>query len=231
MNKPAKIWVSQSLPRGRETATDYAGLGLETVVSPLLTAKPIKPAPPEADRNTLLIFTSRNGVQTYADACDQRANPVICVGAATAELASSVGFVHVKSADGDAQDVVRLVLATVPRSQILRHCSGKHVQGGIAEQLSEAGYQIERVIYYETSSAPRLDVDITEVEYVALYSPRGASAFVNLVKGEPVAHLTTLSISAATDTVLEPLGLANRLIADTPDQAAMIEALRSHFSG
>lgn len=230
MSSRSKIWITQSLPRARDTAKDYADLGLEPIISPVLQISPVTPPPISPDSRALLIFTSRNGVRAFAETSNERANPVICVGAATAELARSVGFVHVRSAEGDAQDVVKLVLKTVPRSQTLRHCCGKHVQGGIAEQLSEAGYKIERVIYYEASPAAQTDVDLRGVDYVALYSPRGASAFVDLLKTKCAAHLTTLSISAATDSVLEPLGLANRLIADTPDQAAMINALRSHFS-
>ena len=218
------------MPRARDTAKDYADLGLEPIISPVLQISPVTPPPTSPDSRALLIFTSRNGVRAFAEACGERSNPVICVGAATAELASSVGFVHVKSADGDAQDVVKLVLKSVPRAQPITHCCGQHVQGGIAEQLSEAGYKIERVIYYEASPAARTDVDLKGVNYVALYSPRGALAFVDLFKTKRAAHLTTLSISAATDQELEPLGLANRLIADTPDQAAMIKALRSHFS-
>lgn len=178
----------------------------------------------------LLIFTSRNGVQAYAATCSERANPVICVGDATAQLARSVGFVHVTSAQGDAQDIVKLVLKTVPRSETLRHCCGKHVKGHLAEQLSEAGYQIKREIYYSTSPVKRLDVNVENLEYVALYSPRGASAFLDLVKQGDVSHIITLCISEATDAVLEPLRLSRRLIADTPDQTAMVKSLRTHFS-
>ena len=142
-----------------------------------------------------------------------------------------MGFVHVRSAEGDAQDVVKLVLKTVPRSQTLRHCCGEHVKGRLAEQLSEAGYKIERAIYYSASPVDQTDVNLGGVKYVALYSPRGALAFSDIVKEEAVSHITALSISEATDALLEPLSLAGRLIADTPDQAAMVKVLRSHFSG
>ncbi len=178
-----------------------------------------------------MIFTSRNGVSAFAETCSKRANQVFCVGNATAELARKVGFVHVRSAEGDAQDVVKLVLKTVPRSQTLRHCCGEHVKGRLAEQLSEAGYKIERAIYYSASPVDQTDVNLGGVKYVALYSPRGALAFSDLVKEEAVSHITALSISEATDALLEPLSLAGRLIADTPDQAAMVKVLRSHFSG
>jgi uroporphyrinogen-III synthase len=226
----AKIWVTQSLPRGRETAADYARLGLEPIVAPVLQISPVTPTPSDPDSRALLIFTSRNGVEAFAKACARRANPVICVGDATAELARSVGFVHVRSAEGNAQDVVKLVLKTVPRSQPLRHCCGEHVKGRLAEQLSEAGYKIERAIYYSASPVDQTDVNVGGVKYVALYSPRGALAFSDLVKGKDVSHIRSLSISGATDAVLEPLSLKSRLIAETPDQAAMVKALHSHFS-
>lgn len=230
MSKRAKIWVTQSLPRGQETAAEYAELGLTPIVSPVLQISSVTPAPSPPDKHTLLIFTSRNGVQAFAESCSERSYPVICVGDATAELARSVGFVHVKSADGDAQDVVKLVLKTVPRSQTLLHCCGKDVKGRLVEQLSKAGYEIERVIYYAAMPVKQIDIEIDDVDYVALYSPRGAAVFANLVKTKNVSHLSALSISPATDAHLEPLGLTRRLIADTPDQTAMIKALRPHFS-
>ena len=140
MNKRPKIWITQSLPRARETAKNYADLGFEPVVSPVLQILAISPAPSPPNNNTLLIFSSQNGVRLFAETCVERTNSVICVGDATAELARSVGFVHVRSAEGDAQDVVNLVLTSVPRSQTLRHCCGKHLQGGIAEQLTAVSY-------------------------------------------------------------------------------------------
>jgi uroporphyrinogen-III synthase len=96
--------------------------------------------------------------------------------------------------------------------------------------LTEAGYQIERVKYYEAFPLTQLDVDIKKVVYVALYSPRGAANFVNLIQKKDVGHLTTLSISAVADAALEPLRLQNRLIAEAPDQSSMLAALRSHTS-
>ncbi|WP_416877805.1 uroporphyrinogen-III synthase [Litorimonas sp.] len=225
-----KIWVTQSLPRGRETAADYARLGLEPIVAPVLQISPVTPVPSDPDSRALLIFTSRNGIEAFANTCSERANPVICVGDATAELARKVGFVHVRSAEGDAQNVVELVLKTVPRSQPLRHCCGEHVKGRLAEQLSEAGYKIERAIYYSASPVDQTEVKLGEIQYVALYSPRGALAFSDLVKGKDVSHMRSLSISGATDAALEPLSLMSRLVAETPDQTAMVKALHSHFS-
>lgn len=231
MNSRPKIWVTQSLPRAQDTAKDYADLGLEPIVSPVLIPTPITLAPPSPEPQTLLIFTSRNGVRAFADMSKGRANPVICVGDATAELAKSVGFVHISSAGGDARDVVKLVRKKVPRTQSIRHCCGQHVKGRIAEQLKETGYNIERVVYYVASPVTETEVDVTDINYVALYSPRGAASFVNLVTSKAVSHLIALSISPATDKALEPLDLRSRLIADRPDQNAMIAALRSHISG
>lgn len=230
MNSRPKIWITQSLPRARDTAEDYAELGLEPVISPVLEISPISSPPAPPVKSDLLIFTSRNGVSAFAETCSKRANEVICVGDATAELARKVGFVHVRSAEGDAQDVVKLVLKTVPRSQTLRHCCGEHVKGRLAEQLSEAGYKIERAIYYSASPVDQTDVNLGGVKYVALYSPRGALAFSDFVKGKDVSHMMSLSISGATDAALEPLSLKSRLIAETPDQTAMVKALHSHFS-
>lgn len=229
MSERAKIWVTQSLPRGEDSAKDYIELGLDPIVAPVLVMEPVSPIPPLPDKQTLLIFTSRNGVSAFAAMSNQRVNPVICVGHATAEMASAVGFVHVSSAGGDAQDVVKLVLRSVLRSQPIRHCCGKHVQGRIAEQLTDAGYQIERVRYYAASPVAKAGVDITKVNYVAIYSPRGAASFVDLVKGKEINHLTTLSISPAADAALEPLSLKNRLIAKAPDQRSMLAAIRPYI--
>lgn len=226
LNNKQKIWVTQSLPRGNDSAADFKSMGLNTISSPLLNivinCDMIETPKPQ----THLIFTARNGVRAFAQRHAARDYPVICVGDATAKLALDVGFTDVTSAGGDASDVVDLIEKTVPQTQPVLHCAGRHVRGEIVETLCEKGYQAKRVEYYASKPVETLPLDVSDVNYIAFYSPLAAKTFTALVDDVDVSHIKTLSISAATDAPLRAVNLAHYFIAASPDQNAMINALK-----
>lgn len=225
--KPKKrIWVTQSRPRGKDSAADFEAIGLQAVSSPLLNIVVNSDMIDEPSRDIHLIFTARNGVRAFAQKHDARDYSVTCVGDATAELLNEHGFKDVKSVGGEAKDVIDWIVKTYPKTQAIHHCAGRHVRGRIVETLKDAGYNAERIEYYASVPVTELPVDIEDFDYVALYSPLGAETFASLIKTMDVSNLTSLSISQATDEALGGTNLATRLIANTPDQAAMMAELQ-----
>ena len=226
MSNAPRIWVTQTVPRAYDSAKAFEALGLEPVVSPLLSvvmhdeyiSKPIK--------DSCLIFTARNGVRAFAEKHSERDFPVITVGSATAELARNYGFEDVQSADGTALDVIDLIAKKYSKSTQIRHCSGRHVRGRIVERLLKKGYNAERVEYYASKPVTHYDIDLAEISYVTFYSPLGADTFAKLYSQNETGQLKALSISLATDKALCGINFKKKLIADTPNQAAMLAKLR-----
>ena len=66
-------------------------------------------------------------------------------------------------------------------------------------------------------------------DYVAVYSPLAANNLAQLLALHNVERLTSLSISANTDDGLAGSGVGRRLIANSPNQAAMLATLRLDF--
>lgn len=221
-----KIWVTQTLPRAVESAKGFKALGLEPIISPVLeitfSDKTFSAPNPE----TALIFTSRNGVRAFCAKHEARAYQVFCVGEATAQLAKAYGFADVISAGGNAADIISLVSRTLPKQTPVLHCAGRHVRGFVTESLEGLGYQASRLEYYASSPVEPLNMAISQIDYVALYSPFGADVFSKRVARQDLSNLTSVSMSGAVDEVLRGLTLKTRLVASHPAQSEMLQCLR-----
>ncbi len=67
------------------------------------------------------------------------------------------------------------------------------------------------------------------VDFALFFSPRTAAIFARLADqagiAEAMQRVTAISISAAADAALDPLRFRERLVADRPDQPALLAAL------
>ncbi len=218
------IWITRTLPGAHKSGANYASLGLACIISPLLALAPAAQMPPRPDKKALLIFTSQNGLNSFCDFTSSRDWPLVTVGDETAEQARTLGFKDVRSAAGTASDIIKLIKSNVPMSQPIIHCAGQHVRGNITKELGAAGYSIRRDIYYETHPVLKLpNLDVTKLNYIALYSPLAAKTLRVLTSD--LSTVTTLSISEATDEALGNLKCQSRLVAKSPDETAMLALL------
>lgn len=211
------IWITRTQPAADESAKVWQQAGFNPLVSPLLTVEPISHDPlPE---HAILIFTSKNGVDHAGPALNRRA---ICVGDATADYARAAGYQDVISAAGTSHDVTTWIIENLGKDKPLIHVSGRHIRGQISEDLSAAGYDASRVIAY--ASTPNLVRPEEEFEWIALYSPLAAETFAKLMSDHDLAHVKAASISVATNAALGGLNLKGRLIADQPNELALVRA-------
>lgn len=221
-----RIWITRSLPFGRETQARLAAKGYEAVAAPLLTLRRLDvPDLPLKDEH--LIFTSRHGIEALAALTAARHWPCICVGAASAREARRAGFTQVHAAGGTARDVIAWVQANWPEAANILHISGRHHRGDIIETLMAAGYkQARREVYYDMipvrrdpRAQPRPDDDVW------LYSPRGAAALAAL--GLDTRHMRFISLSADIDAALGDIACQARIIAEKPNELSLFAHLPS----
>lgn len=218
------IWITRTVPAAHKSAQAFAHLGLAAAIAPLLLISPPEAMPAIPPKDALLIFTSANGLDAFCGLTDARHWPVITVGAQTAAQARKAGFTNVSSADGTSKDVTALAKSSAALSTPIIHCAGPHVRGSISEDLSAAGYQARRDIYYRSTPVQNLPkIDLTKLNYLALYSPLAAKTLAGFKPN--LCAVTVLSISAATDTALGDLKAKSRLIAKAPNEAAMLDLL------
>ena len=214
-----KVWISRTQPAADESAVVWRAAGFDPLVEPLLEIQSV--AHVSLDKNEVLIFTSKNGVDHIA--CDgQRA---ICVGDATAVHARKAGFTDVVSVDGTSADVTHWVRANLKPPQSVTHVSGWHIRGSIIEDLQQDGYEARRVKVYR--SVPMSVWPETPAAYVALYSPLAAQVFADLTKGSALTGLSAVCISQATADEVAGLKLKSVLIAARPREDELIMAAKS----
>ena len=104
-----RVLVTRPLDDARATEARLKSRGHEAVVVPLLQVK--FHDGPEIDLSGVqaILATSANGVRAFAQRSARRDLPVFAVGPQTARSAKLAGFSDVKSADGDAADLAKVV--------------------------------------------------------------------------------------------------------------------------
>jgi len=219
-----RIWITRTLPSAHKSAANFAHLGLACAIAPLLKVSPTPDMPTRPHKDTVLVFTSVNGLNWFCQFTELRDWSVVTVGDETAAQAKAKGFKAVQSAGGTSADVTALIKSNFPVTQAITHCAGQNFRGTIIEDLVAAGYSARRDIYYQThpvSGLPRMD--LPKLSYVALYSPLAAQTLASFKPD--LAHVTFLSISRATDAALGNLKCQSRLVAKVPNETAMLALL------
>lgn len=164
-------------------------MGLEPVVAPLFTVRPLEWEPPQGPFDAILL-TSANAARHGGPQLGQFASlPCYAVGEATAEAARAAGFQRVTSGPSDGAAAVEMMSETNVR-RALHLCARDHIP------LSHSRVEIKRRQVYaseavETSFDPLPDV------LVLLHSPRTATRFAQLVADRSAFRIAAISQAAA----------------------------------
>src|SRR5262249_37259486 len=136
-------------------------VGEEAVIEPCLT---IVEDPdgrarlaPALEGAEALLFTSTNGVTSFAASSERRDFRAFAVGEGTAVAARQAGFTEIESAQGDVEALAALVAARLrPDQGPLVHASGHIVAGDLAGRLGRLGFKVRSVPLYRADAADAL---------------------------------------------------------------------------
>jgi uroporphyrinogen-III synthase len=184
-----------------------------------------------------VLITSPNAARAVAAhhrKAELIALPVFAVGRRSAQAAGAAGFSRVESADGDAQDLVRLVAArTAPG--LLLYLAGQDRAADLADGLAARGFTTHTAVVYravavsEFPPAIRAALAAREIDGVLHYSARSAQAFVSAAAtaGIDVNALNTrhYCLSAQVAGVLRQAGVTDLAVAPHPDEPALFGLL------
>ncbi|MEC4594974.1 uroporphyrinogen-III synthase [Nitrospirillum amazonense] len=229
----ATVLITRPQPEADRTAAAVAALGHDVLIDPLLTVEDMDVAlPPHVQA---VLITSVNGVRALARQGAPRTWPLYAVGDRTAVAARELGFTTVRSAAGDADDLVRLVAAeTRPEAGLLLHAAGADVAGDPAGALAAQGFTARRLVLYRAVAADTLLPGVRDalvagaVDHVLLFSPRSARTFVNLAVqgGADLGAVSALCLSPAVAGALGDAPLFRHVaVAAHPNQAALLDLL------
>jgi len=237
------VLVTRPHPDSEITAEALRGRGFEVLLAPMLRFEPLAFSDDAEVDYGAVIATSANAlraIEPQLAASRLTKLPLFAVGERTASLARKAGFSNVIAAQGDAAGLRDLVLECVraralKKASVLLYLAGADLSRDLAGELGERGFSVVTQTTYRmipVASLPRAVCDAfagNAVEAVLHYSRRSARAFLEAVRADGV-EISALAIphcciSPAVATILRDAGANQVMVAASPDEKALFEAL------
>ena len=192
---------------------------VKSVISPVIEVVSLPVDLPSYDE---VILTSANGVAEAKRLGVKAGTRAWCVGQRTAKLALEAGLEPI-SADGDADDLVELILSQTTAT--LCHIRGVYSRGQVAARLIAQGRVCKEAIAYDQRDIPPTEAALhalagTDPIVLPLFSPRSA-LLIPAVQQAPV-HVIAMSSAVAAEVA--DLGADTVTIAENPNFEAMLAA-------
>lgn len=231
-----RILVTRPSGDGEATAELLRARGHEVLLAPLMAIRFHDGGEIALGGVQAILATSANGVRTLARRTKRRDVPLFAVGRQTAQEARTHGFVAVLSADGDGADLAKAAIGWAkPQDGALLHVAGSNTKGDLAAALTASGFDVRTAALYDAVAADALPDEAVQairsgaLDAVLLFSPRGARVFAALAAGLDCSAVTAVCISEAAAKALDGLALRAVLVADRPDQDALLARLEPHL--
>ena len=136
-----------------------------------------------------IIFTSANAVKFLNTKKIDKNCLCFCVGNSTEKKARSSGFQNVIAAEGNVENLKELILQNFNnKNGKLVYVSGKKITIDLDKQLLKEGYDIKRIINYQTSHNENFNEDFVKglklsmPDIVYIYSQNSAINFLKFIK-------------------------------------------------
>ena len=237
------VLVTRPHPEDEATAAGLRARGYEVLRAPVLRFEPVAFSDDEDGHYGAVIVTSANAVRGLAPHLKDSKLlklPLFAVGEHSADAARGAGFENVTTANGDAGSLRDLVLARVKtralkKTSPLLYLAGADLARDLAGELGERGFTVVTHTTYRMSPVPSLPYAVCDafaangVEAVLHYSRRSARAFLDAARSGGV-EISALAIpqcciSAAVASVVRDAGATQVMVAASPDENALFQAL------
>jgi uroporphyrinogen-III synthase len=217
----------------RRTAEKLAEMGFACVLSPVLEIVATGAKAPTEDFDAVIV-TSAKALEHGDQSESLRRLPLFAVGARTAALAERGGW-RVAGVAPESAALLPVILERRPSPSRLLYLAGRQRRETIETALRRAGREVFALETYDAREAAALTREAAEglahgeLSAALHYSPRSAEIFLRLVlrdnlvtAARALAHFT---ISAETASAIGPLGASRTLVADSPDEDALLRRL------
>jgi uroporphyrinogen-III synthase len=228
-----RILVTRPQPDGERTAAALRAKGHDVLLAPLMQVRPIPAV--LAGNWSAVIITSANALRvlTAAQLAPLLKLPLYAVGERSADAAREAGFSNVRSAQGDANALIRLIDERYANESAPHlYLAGVDRAADIEGALAGKGIKVTTVEVYRTMTTgfpPELIavIERNRLDAALHFSRRSAE---NFVIGAKTAGLLPQSLAlkhlCLSAQVAEPLaGAADVTIARRPDEASLLGLL------
>jgi uroporphyrinogen-III synthase len=233
-----RVLVTRPEAEGERTAARLRALGHEVWLAPLLRIEPVTDLAFGPGPWAGVAFTSANAVRAVAShprLAELATLAAYTVGTRTREAAAAAGFARAFSAEGDVEDLVRLVETHAGSILPILYFAGSERAGDLAAALAPTGRSVEPVIAYRARIMSDFDADVRDaiahrrIEAVLHYSARSAAAFLAAAEAtglmEFAKNAKHFCLSAQVAAPLTAAGARNVSIAAEPNENALIDLI------
>jgi uroporphyrinogen-III synthase len=237
------ILVTRPHPDNEATAENLRARGHVVLLAPVLKFEPVAFHDESEVGYSAIIVTSANAIRAVAPLLpdlDLLKLPLFAVGEHTAAAARDTGFTEVIVAGGDAAALRDKVMQSardkvLKKKSTLLYLAGADLSRDLGSELGAQGFSVVTQTTYRMAQVMSLPRDVCEgfaahgIEAVLHYSRRSARAFLDAARAEGV-EISALAIpqcclSETVAAVLRDAGASQVLVAATPDENALFDAL------
>jgi len=231
-----RILVTRPPPDAKRTAAALRARGHEPILAPLFNIETIPEADWGAGPWTAVLVTSANAVRAiagHARLAELEGIAAYTVGARTAGAMREAGFANVTSANGDVNDLAKLVAIQIEPPGRLLYLAGEERSGDLAGMLRAKGFAVHTVLVYRAAVVESLPAEAVAalaagLDGVLHFSRRSAEAYVNAARCAGLADQSLrepvqFCLSARVAEPLQRAGAAKIRIAARPDEAAFLD--------
>jgi uroporphyrinogen-III synthase len=240
--KPLHALITRPEADAEKLAAKLSTYGIACICEPMFHIHPILATKPEwtaiaEEPIQAIIATSANAVHVFAGQFTKRRSiPLYAVGDATAEAARGYDFLEVISAEGDVEDLKKLLLEECdPEGGKLVYVKGSVTIGNIEEALKRKKFDITSIVVYEAipvdgfSIFARTALQEHTLDMVLFYSPRSAILFETLLEKyklvEAAKHLHAFCMSKQVAESFKGLEWAKIHVAKAPNSESLLELI------
>ncbi|MEQ1789303.1 MAG: uroporphyrinogen-III synthase [Rickettsiales bacterium] len=157
-----------------------------------------------------VLITSKHAVQALAMLTELRDMFLLCVGEATANIATQLGFDRVSVAGGTVDGMVDYILDCYDEDSRFLYVSGEDVSVDLGEILGVRGMQVARVVVYDAVAAQSLSDVLVEqlrrghIDALTFFSTRTANIFLSLAKKSGIfSTLEKIDVFCLSESIAE----------------------------
>ena len=215
------------MPESEALGQKLSVLGLDVIIDPLMAVNSISLIDCVLEKYQALVFTSVNGLRSFYEQFGVIDKPLFVVGNKTANIAKTLGFTDIQSADGDVKKLAELLKSTLSnRDGPFLYLSAKHVSYDLVELLMDSALHVDRYIIYDIISAKTLNqgsisaLENQTIDYIPFYSKRSALIFIEMIENNNLQHclssITALCLSTRVAGALNPTVWNDIMTAENP---------------
>ena len=183
------ILLTRPIEDCSEMIVKFQTLGHKVSHLPLLSIKKILHEKIDLSEFRGVVFTSSNAVRFLNSNSLDKKIKCFCVGNSTEKEARGHGFSNTIAAEGNVLNLKELILQNFDKTEgKLIYVSGENISVDLDNQLQNEGYDVKRLINYETVHNEKFDNDfinklkLNMPDMVYVYSQNSASSFLKFIK-------------------------------------------------